>query len=396
MSRRVASPRRVPLWTPGSRGWLRDSPIRRPVREDPLPAESLRYIGNELNRGSVAPGKLSGPARVRRSRVNAILKSVCLLAFCAVGAAAQEVTVGGRVIDSGDAIVIGVSVQLSGHGIRLTGPDGGFTFDRVTPGRHQLTVRGLGYAPLDTTILVSRDTSIVLSLERSPVQLDTIIVEGRDVEVGGEVRDPVLDRGVVGAEVYATPDRHTVTGPHGRFDLGDVPANVPLWIRVEELGFLPMVTSVAPDQDTILHFQLVPDPVAVKIIERQKARIDERAADLRYEGTSVIDRPQLSQVRNASLKEYMKRQLGTRWYRRVDCWVLDERAGAGTIENVRTLSPEELEYINVLRYGPRRDELMVRVYTRNFILSMIGRPDALIPTQDLKNLSRRTRRRACK
>ncbi|MGD8279213.1 MAG: carboxypeptidase-like regulatory domain-containing protein [Gemmatimonadota bacterium] len=326
----------------------------------------------------------------------AILKCVGLLAFCAVGAAAQEVTVRGRVTDPGDAIVIGASIQLSGHAVRLTAADGSFTFERVVPGRYKLTVRGLGYAPLDTTLVVSSDTSIILSLERSPVQLDTLIVESREVKVRGEVRDPALDMDVVGAAVYATDDRHAVTDPHGRFDLGKVPANVPLWIRVEEIGFLPMVTSVAPDQDTILQFQLVPDPVAVKTIERQKARIDERAADLRYEGTSVIDRPRPARVRDASLKRFIRSELGTRWYRRVDCWVLDERAGAGTNENVKTLSPEDLEYIDILRYGPERKELMVRIYTRDFILSMIGRPDALVPTQELRDLNNGSRIRTCK
>jgi TolB-like protein/Flp pilus assembly protein TadD len=37
--------RRVPSWTPGSRDWLRNSPIWRPVREDPRWAEFLRYMG---------------------------------------------------------------------------------------------------------------------------------------------------------------------------------------------------------------------------------------------------------------------------------------------------------------------------------------------------------------
>ncbi|MGD8279212.1 MAG: hypothetical protein PVH00_14335, partial [Gemmatimonadota bacterium] len=36
---------RVPSWTPGSRDWLRNSPIWRPVREDPRWAELLRYTG---------------------------------------------------------------------------------------------------------------------------------------------------------------------------------------------------------------------------------------------------------------------------------------------------------------------------------------------------------------
>jgi hypothetical protein len=212
--------------------------------------------------------------------------------------------------------------------------------------------------------------------------------------VRGEVRDPVFDRGVIGAVVNATEGRHVVTGSDGRFDLGKVPANVPVWIRVEEPGFLPMITGVTPDRDTTLEFELVPDPVAVKVIERQKARIDERAADLRYEGKSVFDRPQLVQSGDDSMDRYITRELGTRLSRRVHCWVLDERADAGATEDIRTVPPQDVEYVEILRIG--MNKLIVRIYTRDFILSMVGRPDALVPTQELKDLMDGSRIRDCK
>lgn len=305
------------------------------------------------------------------------------LALAASPLAGQEpATVSGRVVERGGRTgILGVSVELSGRTPALTGPDGNFLFRAVEPGRYQLSITALGYAPEISDIRILGDTALVIELDRAPIRLDSMVVRGRDVTVKGEVRDKARDMGLLDVEVYASNGFADRTDGIGRFRIKDVPANVPLAIRVEEFGYLPLTATIAPDNDTTLHFELEPDPIVAKMIDQQIVRIADRAADRRYKYVPTIDRDELMKSRNGMIWDVIKR-----FYRRpVGCIAIDERTYSPFILDnlLRTMRTDEVEQIDALWYAPDKSSLMLRIYTRDFVRRMIGSGDILVPLDEL-------------
>ncbi|HEY8468097.1 MAG TPA: TonB-dependent receptor, partial [Longimicrobiales bacterium] len=96
-------------------------------------------------------------------------------------APAQETgRVAGRVTEEGTGNPIAAAeVWLAGTSWRaLTGADGRFLIDRVTPGEYTLRVRRIGYEDASLTIRVERDqtTFVDFALASAPTQLDAVVV----------------------------------------------------------------------------------------------------------------------------------------------------------------------------------------------------------------------------
>jgi hypothetical protein len=303
-----------------------------------------------------------------------------LLAFST--AAAQQATVSGRVVESGTRTgILGAAIELPGRVPALTGADGTFEITGVASGSYTLRVEALGYARASLDLVVSGDTALTIELDRAPIELDSLVVESRDVTVKGEVRDKVRDIGLLNAEVYTSTGFAKQTDGGGRFSIGDVPANVPLVILVEEFGYLPLTTTIVPENDTTIRFELVDDPVVTRMIEHEMTRIAERAGEKRYPFEPTIQRDELLRSRNGSLKGVIRR----RYRRPIGCWVLDERRYPfEVLDNVlEGMRPDEVEHIDALWYGRGKSSLLIRIYTRDFVRRMIGRPDLLVPLDDI-------------
>ncbi len=332
-------------------------------------------------------------------RLDLVGLALALVALCAPRAAAQgTATVRGRVIErQTQAPVAGITVSLNGRAPAVTGRDGSFRFARVPPGRYVLAAEGIGYAASDSTLLIAGDTTVVLALERTPVQLDTVAVRAHNITIRGTVVEKASGTGLIDVDVVATPDRHAVTDPIGRFKFGKVPAAVPITIQAREFGYAPLTMSFTTERDTILRFELEPDPVVAGMVARQKHRIVERAGERQYKfDGGVIDRAELMQDLNGSVRDVLNRVLGSRM-ERVRCFIIDEKpmllAGGVTssgIYNGRrlvarrsnplldTLLPDRVEYIDVLQDGSTRPDLMVRIFTREFVQRMTAGGDTLV------------------
>jgi hypothetical protein len=304
------------------------------------------------------------------------------VALLAPPAGAQQATVSGRVVESGSQTgILGATIELPGRAPAFTGPDGTFEIANVAPGSYTLRVEALGYLRALPDIVVPGDTALIIELERAPIRLDSLVVEGRNVTVKGEVRDKARSMGLLQAEVYASNGTARQTDGIGRFGIKDVPANVPLVIRVEEFGYLPLTTTIAPENDTTLRFELEEDPVVQRIIAQQLSRIADRAADKRYPYEPPIDRDELLKSRNGTLMGVVRR-----FYRgSIGCVAIDERGYSGEfrkhiLENMRI---GEVEHIEALWYGTARSSLMIRIYTREFVRRMIGRDSPLVPLERL-------------
>jgi hypothetical protein len=100
-----------------------------------------------------------------------------------VVAAYTNLDIRGRVRDSAAAPVI-ASVRLVGSGAPVTtDQDGRFTVRASVPGAGSLQVRAIGYRPVEYPIVVDGDTahrhpSLIVQLDRNPVVLDKVVVNG--------------------------------------------------------------------------------------------------------------------------------------------------------------------------------------------------------------------------
>ena len=239
-------------------------------------------------------------------------------------------------------------------------------------------------------------------LDRAPVLLDTLAVESRRITIRGEVRERASGTGLIDVDVQLLPDREVVTDPIGRFKLDKVPANLPVTVRVLEFGYLPVTVSVTASRDTALLFELDPDPIVGLMIAAQKARIIDRAGDQHYPHVGVIDRPALLAFDHGEVWDYVGYVLGP-LKGKVQCYVLDEKPVRldGRATGLRSLwsrlppsryrkgastgrfwvFPGEVEYVDVLRFGAQNEGLMVRAYTRDFVMRMTAGAVELVPLE---------------
>jgi hypothetical protein len=145
--------------------------------------------------------------------------------------------VAGRVLDASSGTAVrNAIVDLAGHGSTLTDEGGAYRFEAVAAGSHILRVDAFGFAVETRSVDVSGDTSVIVEVRYQPLPLDAVVVESRLIDISGRVFDPARDMAVVDAEIFTNQVEGDITGPHGRFEVEDVRANVPLRVVVQALG----------------------------------------------------------------------------------------------------------------------------------------------------------------
>jgi hypothetical protein len=280
--------------------------------------------------------------------------------------AQTQVIVQGRVLERGATTpVAGAVVELDGHPATTTSSAGAFRIEGVTPGGHSLRVEALGYAFVDFFLVIRQDTSLTVELDVAPVALDTLAVAAREVDLRGHVKERGSDLSLVRTEVLTNLNRETRTNSGGRFRLRDVPAGVPVLIQIRAFGYYPLDSTIVAEQDTSLVFELAVDTLAQRMIDVEVARLEQRARPFRTAIMPAITRDQLLRSRGTVLD-----LLQTRYsinLDRVRCIVIDERQKYNGLAEFAVILPEEVERIEVLERGA-----MLRVYTRDFIRTMLG------------------------
>jgi Carboxypeptidase regulatory-like domain len=312
-----------------------------------------------------------------------------LLALATTGAAAQQrATIRGTVVDGEDGTAVGgATVHLVPGGAVLTEPDGRFAFPPAAPGRYTLTVRAIGYATAERVVDVAADTTLTIVLTRSPVPLDTIPVRTRRIRVRGTVRDAETGEPLIDARVRAVPGDAVDADVAGRFELDDVYSGSFVAVEVRELGYLPLVVTIEAENDTTIDLRLEPDPLARSMIAAAKRRLAVRTAERRSTSLPTIDRPALVTKVDLYVWEILRDQLRRR-VGGIQCVIIDERMAPLGVDQLETLAPDRIEHIEIVQYGPRRDALMVRIYTRDFFGRLIGSDDALLPADTVMHAIR--------
>jgi hypothetical protein len=276
--------------------------------------------------------------------------------------------VDGRVVERGGrAAIARAQVELDGYPLVLTGPAGEFRYEQVEPGGYALRVTALGYAPRDLFLVVRQDTSLTIELERAPVRLDTLYVEGRTVDLRGRVTERGTDLGLFRVEVrVANGNRETETNTAGRFRLRAVPAGPPLALALRAFGYLPLDAEVVAEADTTLAFALEPDPLVQRMIAVEVRRLEERSRPYRAALLPAIDRTGLLRRAGGTVYDVVRSHYGL-FPGRLKCIVIDDEQNYNGLEALNLLLPAELERIEFFERGA-----MLRIYTRDFIRNRLG------------------------
>jgi hypothetical protein len=297
---------------------------------------------------------------------------VGLLAALPVSALAQAGSVvEGRVLDAASGTVVrNAIVDLANHGSTLTDEGGHFRFEAVPAGAYTLRVDAFGFAVESRALDIVGDTALVVSVRYEPFALDPVVVESRLIDISGRVFDPVRDMAVVDAEVFTNQVEGDVTGPHGRFEVDDVRADVPLRVVVQALGYVTLDTVFVPDEDQRYELDLLPDPRVEALIDIQSLRLHDRDSPT---GTAMLQpmgrERALEYAGNHTVATMLEWEYGRR-IGRVACtlvnevqWVFDWQPATLT-----QILPEDIQRIEFLFEGK-----MMRIYTREFMREMINR-----------------------
>ena len=121
--------------------------------------------------------------RHTRSFATAVLVLTCSPLAAQQPAASGTVTLRGVVLsaETGDPLGFSIVRLIPTLGKRFTDQRGVFAFPDIRPGLYLLSVRQIGYTPLDTQIVVQDGGSIQVLLRRLAVELPAITVTGRAV-----------------------------------------------------------------------------------------------------------------------------------------------------------------------------------------------------------------------
>lgn len=281
--------------------------------------------------------------------------------------AQDQARVSGLVEDVNGTPVRGARVGLEGVGIRFSSDLGAFDFGDVSVGAYELTVQALGYLEVIRTLVVSGDQTLSIALEPAPIALDPLVVAPGLVRVRGRVVDVGSNDGLGGADILTDQNAQDRTNSHGRFDL-DVWEGVPLRLQVRAFGYLPLDTALASEGERDHLLPVEEDRLVEKMVAVEVNRLEERAGGRLATLFPALNRQDLLRWSGATLEDVILARY-PRHELRVRCVVFDEKALHLDMvgPTLQTTFAEEVERIEFLFRGA-----MLRVYTREFIRTMLG------------------------
>jgi Carboxypeptidase regulatory-like domain len=291
---------------------------------------------------------------------------VVLLLMVNHAEAQRGVVVNGRIVELGGFGVESAVVALAGREVSTT-LGGNFHFENVVTGAYTLRVEALGYAPREIALTVADDTTLLITLEPTPIQLDSLAVHARTITVRGHVAAKDTNEEMIHVEISTGTGELTRTDTRGWFRVQRFPAGPSEWIMVREMGYLPARVTLSAEADTTLEIELQPDSLARRMIATQVARLDARARPWRSPRYRPITREQLLWMRNATVLDVVRH-----WYGlgidATPCIVVDEEQNFNGMESLTAIYPEEVERIEVVFRGG----MILRIYTRSFIARMMA------------------------
>jgi hypothetical protein len=309
------------------------------------------------------------------------------LLLTALPDAAQSQTgwvVAGRVVDvQSGAGVPNALVVLDGHGSVLSSRRGLFRFERVPSADYSLRVQALGFRDFAATVEVRADTLLVVVLEMFPIALDSVAVTLGRLDFDGRVKDPRTSSWIPDALVRSDQGHREWSNLFGRFDLDDVFDGPSLRLGIQAFRYLPLDTAFIPDDEERYPFDLAPDPIMTRMIDRYVTRLDDRAGKYIYEYQPALNRAELATFSpNVTLREVIERKYSPYVFRGILCFFIDEQEYRFISDDHRVSVLEgtftnDLERIEILELPGEGRLFMVRAYSRLFFQRHVGVPHEL-------------------
>ena len=286
---------------------------------------------------------------------------------------AQTVRVSGRVIEEARGTpVAGAAVRLTGSSAQTTDSLGRFQFTDVVPGKYIVSVSSIGFRLRTVELAVGTDTAIVVQLARRVVSLDTVVVRPKYIRIRGTAVDSASGDNLLQAQAILYPDGKFVGAMSGTFTFDSVAPGL-VTIVVEGAEHLPVRVEFEATRDTTFRVRMGIDSVALRMIALQVRRLEQRAQSVPYTMRS-FNRTLIAEHRMSSIGQFVDRKLSrpidpamkARMSAMSACYFVDDvRVEPAMLDG---LLPELIERVEIYRNGR-----MVRVYTKRYVGSLIGK-----------------------
>jgi hypothetical protein len=299
---------------------------------------------------------------------------ILLLTFLSVPASAQMVRVTGVVRSRDDTTGIpGATIRFSGAPDVQTDRQGRF-LTVMRRGRYSLSVQALGYRSFDHELYIRRDTSLTILLTEAPITLPS--VSGTPGEINAQLRfiDRVTGLELMQAQATRLPDGSLQGAVSGSLTLRGLTAGDTVTVAAEAAEHLPIAIQFVPMRDTVIDIPMEVDSVALRMIDAQVKRLDNRANAVPY-ARHTLDRDGIARWRLPTLWGLIRSQLSPKLFEpdppfppAVEmCLVLDEVPVDWYV--LSSTPPELVERLEI--YGS--DGRMIRAYTKRYVASLMGK-----------------------
>jgi hypothetical protein len=289
-----------------------------------------------------------------------------LLAFAVVLSdarlsAQQRVEISGTVTSAMTGLPVSGALVAIGTAHRATTANGRFQFTATDSGMARLSVRMIGYEPVDLEFFARSDTTLEIRLRESALRLDRIDVEARTTSIRGRVTDHATRLGVE-ADVTVQPGGRDNTDFTGRYKVSNVPALDSTRVTVEAFSYLAQSKWINSARVGSVDFVMRPDSVVYRIIDRFSERLMERT---RAAGHTVEGLTESQFHHTGSVLTMLRYATGLRC---IGSIVFDDDPERRF--HVTPL-PSEVQFIEII--GRRGSSArMVRIYTKEYYALKLG------------------------
>jgi len=211
-------------------------------------------------------------------------------------------------VPQADIIAIGETRQTEGPYYARTDDAGRFVFPRLEPGSYTLTVRRIGFVPIQVTVALVAGTprNLRFEMQRMPQVLADLVVEERGSPDSVTRNRPLFQGVVVDAAGRPVPDADVVAGgstlrrrgpfsrrtaANGRFTFNDLQAGR-YFVTVRRIGFVPLRVALTFESEAprTIRFELQAMPQRLADVEVKEDgfdidRISRRVSAGAYRGT---------------------------------------------------------------------------------------------------------------
>ena len=228
------------------------------------------------------------------------------------------------------------------------------------------------YRLYDQTLEPRTDVDLVIELQPQPIPIDSLSVRARTIALRGHVVEASTGRRLADAAVFLGTSQLTSSSAAGSFELDGLMPGDTFQVLVEALGYLPVEYTVAPTTDSIRVFEMRPDSLALKLIDAQISRLEERSAGMGYARIQV-DRDEIMESMVATPAHLIRERLGLD-VASIRCVFVDEQQRRFGFRDLEGYALDRIHRIEIIDRGA-----IVRVYTTHFIEQMLAGRVMLTP-----------------